>query len=165
MPCPAGFVEGVDNRKPSSVCARFLRLVARPQQVILSKNIKLAELTWPSVETLDREIVVVCPIAAMEQPSRHLHFFTDSILCKGVVAPLEAVLPNDTLLFPIQWLGASAHHLAMAGTLTTKVDTYLRLLCEPLRCLLPYQFRRVNSVTGHGGSIDGFHIWPTASSH
>ena len=119
---------------------------------------KLAELTWPDVEKLSRDIVIVCPIAALEQHSRHLPFFTDSILCDGVVTRLEAALPNDILLLPVQWLGASAHHLGMAGTLSAEPETYLRMLCEPLRCLLRNGFRRVLIVNGHGGNIDGFHL-------
>jgi creatinine amidohydrolase len=119
---------------------------------------KLAELTWPDVESLNRDIVVVYPIAALEQHSRHLPFFTDSILCDGVVSRLEAALPGDILLLPVQWLGASAHHLGMAGSLSAEPQTYVNLLCEPLRCLLRHGFRRVLIMNGHGGNIDGFHL-------
>jgi creatinine amidohydrolase len=119
---------------------------------------KLAELTWPEVDKLDRDMVIVAPIAAVEQHSRHLPFFTDSILCEAVADRLEAKLTQDVLLLPLQWLGASAHHLGMAGTLTAENETYLKLLCEPLRCLLRPGFRRVLILNGHGGNIDGFHL-------
>ncbi|WP_050785905.1 creatininase family protein [Pedosphaera parvula] len=119
---------------------------------------KLAELAWPEVEHLDRDIIVIYPIAALEQHSRHLPFFTDSILCDGVASRLEAALPNEILLLPVQWLGASAHHLGMPGSLTAQSDTYLNILCEPLRCLLQHGFRRVFILNGHGGNIDGFHL-------
>lgn len=118
----------------------------------------LAELTWPEVETLNRDIIVVCPIAALEQHSRHLPFFTDSILCESVVTQIEKALPQDVLLMPVQWLGASAHHLGMAGTLSAGTHTYIDMLCEPLRCLLQHGFRRVLIVNGHGGNIDSFHL-------
>jgi creatinine amidohydrolase len=119
---------------------------------------KLAELTWPEMEKLDRNLVVVAPIASLEQHSRHLPFFTDTILCEGVVNHLEAALPEETLLLPVQWLGASSHHLGMAGTLSAENETYLRLIGEPLRCLLRHGFRRVFIINGHGGNIDGFHL-------
>lgn len=119
---------------------------------------KLAELTWPEVEKLDRNTVILSPIAALEQHSRHLPFFTDTILCEGVATRLEAALRDDVLLLPTQWLGASAHHLGMAGTLTAENETYLRLLCEPLRCLLRQGFLRVFILNGHGGNADGFHL-------
>lgn len=119
---------------------------------------KLAELTWPEVADVDRDTVIIYPIAALEQHSWHLPFFTDSILCEAVGARLEARLPNEILLLPTQWLGASAHHLGMAGTLTAENETYLRLLVEPLRCLLRHGFRRVLILNGHGGNADGFHL-------
>lgn len=119
---------------------------------------KLAELTWPEVEKLDRDIVVVYPIAALEQHSRHLPFFTDSILCDAVVNRLEAALKKDILSLPVQWLGASEHHLGMAGTLTAVAETHLRIIAEPLRCLLKAGFKRVLIINGHGGNIDGFHL-------
>ena len=119
---------------------------------------KLAELTWPEVENLDRNTVILSPIGALEQHSRHLPFFTDAILCEGVATRLEAALPDDVLLLPTQWLGASAHHLGMAGTLTAENETYLRLLCDPLRCLLRHGFLRLFILNGHGGNVDGFHL-------
>jgi creatinine amidohydrolase len=119
---------------------------------------KLAELTWPDVEKLDRDTVIIYPIAALEQHSRHLPFFTDSILCDRVVTRIESELSREVLLLPLQWLGASSHHLGMAGTLSVENDTYLRLLSEPLRCLLRHGFQRVFIINGHGGNIDGFHL-------
>jgi creatinine amidohydrolase len=119
---------------------------------------KLAELTWPDVDAIDRDSIILYPIAALEQHSRHLPFFTDSILCESVAAQIETSLPNDVLLLPLQWLGASSHHLGMAGTLSLENETYLKLLCEPLRCLLRNGFRRVFILNGHGGNVDAFHL-------
>src|SRR3954464_15104956 len=119
---------------------------------------KLAELTWPDVSKLSRDCVVVYPIAALEQHSRHLPFFTDSILCEAVATRIEAALATDILSLPTQWLGVSAHHLGMAGTLTASSETYLRMLCDPPRCLLTAGFRRHFILNGHGGNIDGFHL-------
>lgn len=119
---------------------------------------KLAEMTWPDVAELNRDVVIIAPIAALEQHGKHLPFFTDSILCEAVANRVETELQNDSLLLPLQWLGASSHHLGMAGTLTAENDTYLKLLCEPLRCLLRAGFRRALILNGHGGNIDGYHL-------
>ncbi len=118
----------------------------------------LAHLTWPEAEKLDRDLVVVFPIGALEQHSRHLPFFTDSLLCEAIAARLEQAVPGDTLLLPLQWLGASAHHLGMVGTLTATPETYLHVLCEPLRCLLSRGFRRIFVLNGHGGNTDTLHL-------
>ena len=119
---------------------------------------KLAELSWPEVQGLDRDVVVLYPIAALEQHSRHLPLFTDSILCEALTLQAEAALSRKTLVLPVQWLGASAHHLGMAGTVSAEPETCLRLLCEPLRCLLRHAFRRVFILNGHGGNTDVFHL-------
>lgn len=119
---------------------------------------KLTDLTWPEADALDRDIVVVSPIAAIEQHSRHLPFATDAILCGAVADGLEAALPDDVLLLPVQWLGASMHHLGMAGSLSAENETYLRLVAEPLRCLLRHGFQRHFVLNGHGGNKDGFHL-------
>lgn len=119
---------------------------------------KLAESTWPEVAKLDRNLVVISPIAALEQHSRHLPFATDAILCGAVADRLEAALPKDTLLLPVQWLGASEHHLGMAGTLTVPAPTHAEMLCEPLRCLARAGFRKILILNGHGGNTDGWHL-------
>ena len=119
---------------------------------------KLADLTWPDVARLKRDVVVVHPMGALEQHSRHLPFFTDSILCGAIADRVEAVLPKDVLLLPVQWLGASTHHLGMAGTLSAENETYIKLIAEPMRCLLRHGFKRQLVLNGHGGNKDGFHL-------
>lgn len=119
---------------------------------------KLADLTWPEVAELNRDVVVVHPIAALEQHSRHLPLFTDSILCGAVADGVEAALPGDVLLLPLQWLGASAHHLGMAGTLSAENETHIKLVAEPMRCLLRQGFKRQFVLNGHGGNTDSFHL-------
>ena len=119
---------------------------------------KLTDLTWPEVARLKRDIVVVYPIAALEQHSRHLPFSTDAILCGAVADGVEAALPDDVLLLPVQWLGASTHHLGMAGTLSADNETHIKLIAEPLRCLLRHGFKRQFVLNGHGGNKDGFHL-------
>ncbi len=119
---------------------------------------KLAELTWPEVATLKRDILVVYPIGALEQHSRHLPFFTDSILCGAIADRVEVALPKDVLLLPVQWLGASLHHLGMAGTLSAENETHIKLVAEPMRCLLRHGFKRQFVLSGHGGNKDGFHL-------
>jgi creatinine amidohydrolase len=119
---------------------------------------KLAELTWPEAASLDRDTVIVDPIAALEQHSHHLPFFTDTILCEAVAARVEALTSQSTLFLPVQWLGASSHHLGMAGSLTAENETYLRMIAEPLRCLLRHGFKRIFILNGHGGNVDAFHL-------
>ena len=118
----------------------------------------LGNLTWPEVARLKRDVVIVYPIGALEQHSRHLPFFTDSILCGAIADRVETAIPKDVLLLPVQWLGASTHHLGMAGTLSADNETYIKLVAEPMRCLLRHGFKRQLVLNGHGGNKDGFHL-------
>jgi creatinine amidohydrolase len=120
---------------------------------------KLAEMTWPDVAALDEErVVVVAPYAACEQHSRHLPFYTDTLLVTAVAEGVEAKLPESVLLLPSQWLGASAHHLPFLGTLTADLETHVRMMVDPLTPLLEGGFRRVLILNGHGGNIDTMHL-------
>jgi creatinine amidohydrolase len=120
---------------------------------------KLAEMTWPDVACLDRaRTVVVAPYAACEQHSRHLPFFTDTILCTAVAEGVEGKMSQSVLLLPTQWMGASAHHLPMLGTLTADLETHVQMFVDPLTPLLQGGFQRILVLNGHGGNIDTMHL-------
>jgi len=116
---------------------------------------KLHEVTWPLIRQVSRaETVVVAPIAACEQHSRHLPTFTDTILVTGVAEGVEQRLPKQVLLLPTLWLGASGHHLPFGATLSVEVDVHVTMLCELLTPLLEDGYRRILILNGHGGNID-----------
>jgi creatinine amidohydrolase len=120
---------------------------------------KLAEVTWPEAARLDRnKTLVVAPIAACEQHSRHLPTFTDAILCGAVADGLEKELADQILLLPVQWLGASDHHLPFGATLTASVDRHIDLICEIARSVLHDGYRKLLVLNGHGGNIDTMHV-------
>lgn len=120
---------------------------------------KLAEMTWPELADVRRDsTLIVAPYGACEQHSRHLPFFTDSLLVTAVAEGLERAMSDRVLLLPTQWLGASAHHLPMVGTLTAEVGTHVDLITEPLTPLLEAGFRNLLILNGHGGNIDTYHL-------
>jgi len=116
------------------------------------------ELTWPLLRQVSREnTVVVAPIAACEQHSRHLPTFTDTLLATAVAEGIERRLPEQVLLLPTLWLGASGHHLPWGATLSVDVDLHTTLIVELLSPLLNDGYRRMLVLNGHGGNIDTFH--------
>src|SRR5262245_2252127 len=120
---------------------------------------KFHEMTAPQIRQAPRDaVVVISPVAACEQHSRHLPVFTDTILCTAVAEGVEAKMPKEVLLLPTMWLGASHHHLRLGGTLSADVDTHVTLLCELLEPLLIDGFHRVLILNGHGGNIDTLHM-------
>jgi creatinine amidohydrolase len=117
--------------------------------------VKFAELTFPLLREVDRNaVMVLAPIAACEQHSRHLPTITDTVLVTGVAEGVEARLPRQVLLLPTLWLGASSHHLRFGATLSAEVDTHVLMLCDLLVPLLEDGYKRVLILNGHGGNID-----------
>lgn len=120
---------------------------------------KFHEMTAPELKKVPRNsVVVVAPIAACEQHSRHLPTYTDTILVTAVAEGVEQRLAKQVLLLPTLWFGASHHHLPYGGTLSANVDLHVTILCELLRPLLDDGYQRVMLLNGHGGNIDTLHV-------
>lgn len=120
---------------------------------------KFHESTAPAIRELDRQsVMVVLPLAAVEQHGPHMPTGTDTILCGAVAEAVEEKSPENVLLLPTVWLGASQHHLPWQATLTAELPTYETLLCEILEPLLKNGFRRVLLLNGHGGNIDPMRV-------
>ena len=62
--------------------------------------VKLAELTWPDLEQVSRDAVVVYPIAAFEQHGPHLPFITDTAEVAAIVDRLDAEISRSGPLSP-----------------------------------------------------------------
>jgi creatinine amidohydrolase len=117
------------------------------------------EMTFPELRDVPRDgTVVLAPIAACEQHSRHLPTFTDTILVTGVAEGVEQRLPRQVLLLPTLWFGASAHHLRFGATLSAEVDTHITMLCDLLVPLLEDGHKRFLILNGHGGNIDTMQV-------
>jgi creatinine amidohydrolase len=114
---------------------------------------QLADLKWPDIAALPREMPVVIPIAALEQHGRHMPLFTDSLLLGEVIRRVSDRLSEKALFTPLMWLGNSEHHLDFPGTMTAAPRVYLDLLEDMVENFLVNGFRRVVLVNGHGGNI------------
>jgi creatinine amidohydrolase len=120
---------------------------------------KFHEMTWPLLRQVDRsKVVVVAPIAACEQHSRHMPVFTDTILVTGVAEEVERRLPRQALLLPSLWFGASHHHLPFGATLSASVDLHVDMIAELLTPLLDDGYQRLLVLNGHGGNIDTMQV-------
>src|SRR5262245_8287169 len=120
---------------------------------------RFQDMTWPELREVPRDkVVVVAPIAACEQHSRHLPVFTDTILVTGVADGVEKKLPDKVVLLPTQWMGASSHHLRFGATLSAEVDTHITMLCDMIVPLIEDGYQRILFLNGHGGNIDTMHV-------
>lgn len=115
---------------------------------------KLAHMTWPEVDGLSRDVVVLIPTGSLEQHGPHLPLFTDSFLATAVVEAAEARTSDRVLLTPTLWLGASGHHLKFPGTLSASFEAYMGALESVVESLEPHGFHRFFVVNGHGGNTE-----------
>src|SRR5260370_32088299 len=98
---------------------------------------RFQDLTWPLLREVPRDrTVILAPIAACEQHSRHLPTFTDTLLVTAVAEGVEERLSCRVLLLPTLWFGASSHHLRFGATLSAEVDTHFNMLHDLLAPLL-----------------------------
>ena len=54
------------------------------------QHMELAHLTWQEVDSLNRDLPVIIPVAALEQHGRHMPVFTDSMLLGEIVRRAHA---------------------------------------------------------------------------
>lgn len=113
---------------------------------------QLADLHWPDVAKLSRDVPVVVPVAALEQHGHHMPLFTDSLLCGEVVRRAAEKLGDRALVTPLMWLGNSEHHLDFPGTMSAAPRVYLDLLHNLAENFLFHGFKRILFVNGHGGN-------------
>lgn len=112
----------------------------------------LAHLTSPEVDNLPRDILVIIPVASIEQHSIHLPVFTDTAILTEVIRKIEKRLPNDILTLPVMWLGYSQHHMKYPGTLSATSDTHLKIMYETLASMIDHGFKRFLLINSHGGN-------------
>lgn len=113
---------------------------------------KLAHMTWPEVNEVSRDVVVLIPTGSLEQHGPHLPLFTDSILATAAAEAVEARITDHVLLTPTLWLGASGHHLKMSGTLSASFETYMGAIADIVHSLEPHGFYKFFLLNGHGGN-------------
>lgn len=109
---------------------------------------------WVDIEAANKEeVVVVCPVAALEQHGHHLPLLTDTYLVTEVAERVERALPEKVLLTPTLWMGSSDHHLDFPGTVSLSASLYVQVLKQTVRCFIRAGFRRILLLNGHGGNI------------
>lgn len=110
----------------------------------------ISAMNWMQVETyLERDDRCVLPLGCTEQHA-YLSLSTDSILAERVAT--EAAAPLDIPVFPVVPYGITPYFTAYPGTVSLRVETYLRLVGDILDGLVRAGFRRFLLVNGHGGN-------------
>lgn len=100
------------------------------------------------------EVIVVVPVAAIEQHGPHLPVMVDSLLCSAVAerAARQVFAQRPVVVAPTVWSGLSEHHMPFGGTITLDYPTFHALLRCVCRSLQRHGFSRALLLNGHGGN-------------
>lgn len=113
----------------------------------------ICNMNWMQVEQyLERDNRAVVPLGSTEQHA-FLSLCVDNILAERVAR--EAAEPSGVPVFPVLNYGMTPYFLAYPGTVSLKLETYLRILEDILDSLAGTGFKRVLFVNGHGGNSAG----------
>ena len=111
---------------------------------------KISEMNWGQVEAyLKHDDRAVLPLGSTEQHAG-LSLSVDSILSEKVA--LDAAEPLGLPVFPVVAYGVTPYFLSYPGSISLRVETYVRLVRDILDSLKRQGFRRILMVNGHGGN-------------
>jgi creatinine amidohydrolase len=111
---------------------------------------RIADMNWMQVEAyLRHDDRAVLPLGSTEQHA-YLSLSVDSILAERVA--VEAAEPLGVPVFPVVSYGLTPYFQAYPGTVTLRMETYVRLVRDILDSLHHSGFRRIVVVNGHGGN-------------
>ena len=108
---------------------------------------RISDMNWVMVEEyLKRDDRCVLPLGSTEQHA-YLSLSVDSILAERIA--VEAAEPLGVPVFPVVAYGITPYFRAFPGSITLRVDTYLRVVGEILDAMAEQGFKRILIVNGH----------------
>jgi creatinine amidohydrolase len=111
---------------------------------------KISEMNWMQVEAyLKNDDRAIVPLGSTEQHA-YLSLSVDSILAEKMA--LDSAEPLAVPVFPVVAYGVTPYFMAYPGTITMRIETYLRVIRDILDSLKQTGFRRILFVNGHGGN-------------
>ena len=111
---------------------------------------RISDMNWMMVEEyLKRDDRCVLPLGSTEQHA-YLSLSVDSILAERIA--VEAAEPLGVPVFPVVAYGITPYFRAFPGSITLRVDTYLRVVGDILDAMAEQGFKRILIVNGHGGN-------------
>lgn len=118
------------------------------------ETLLLERMTWPEIERAMEAgmTTVIVPAGAIEQHGPHLPLLTDTAHATRLGLEIARRLGN-ALVAPTIRPGCSDHHLAFAGTITLRAETFSAVCEDYTTSLAHHGFTRLCFFSGHGGNF------------
>lgn len=111
---------------------------------------RVSNMNWGQVEDwLKHSDLAVLPLGSTEQHAG-LSLSVDSILAEKIA--LDAAEPLGVPVFPVVPYGLTPYFLGYPGSVSLRIETYVRVVRDILDSLRGQGFRRILMVNGHGGN-------------
>ena len=115
---------------------------------------ELAAMTSREFDAARGEIgLAILPVGAIEQHGANLALSTDIATASGIARRLAERLHPDAVLLPSVPYGLSYHHIAFAGTITLRPETFLAIGVDVGQSLKRDGITRLLFVNGHAGNM------------
>ena len=113
-----------------------------------------SQTTAEARRAVERDPVLILPLAAIEQHGPHLPLSTDLDIGLGLIASAFRQLPDDfpAWVLPAQAIGTSLEHMRFPGTLSLEPETLISVICDMGSALARCGIRRLLVGNSHGGN-------------
>lgn len=102
----------------------------------------------------DKNTVFVIPTGSLEQHGPHLPILTDSIIASEVLKHVRDAISQKAsiVILPTIPYGCSYEHIDTFGTISIRLDTYLKLLGDIIESLSRIGAKKIAIANAHGGN-------------
>lgn len=117
------------------------------------RRVLWAELRRSEIEQASAAgFVVIVPLGATEQHGEHLPVDTDTNQALEVALRVAQTVDGVLVAPPVSW-GVSYEHMRFPGTISLRIDTFIRLVGDICDSLIYQGFRKILLLNSHGGDM------------
>jgi len=102
----------------------------------------------------DENTIFIIPTGSIEQHGPHLPLLTDSIIASEIMKRVRNKIKSSIkiVILPTLTYGCSFEHIDFLGTITLRLETYLKVIEDIISSLTRYGAKKIVIANAHGGN-------------